>query len=329
MLIVRALFVVSIFCSAAAAAEPQPVSKANYDQAFKYSTEYLRQFVYSTSVLPGWIGKTDSFWYSYRTSQGTRYWRVNAKDGKKEPLFDANVLAARLSEALKKPLDAATLPLTRVSVNDEGTKIKFVTDDLQFEYELATNKLANLGKAPPAPAFPGRRGQTGERGRRFEERRRQFEEQRQQEQQQQNQQTGRPNTTPTQTRDYRNFSPDRKVYVFAMKHNLYLAEPNKEKDAIQITKDGTEDESFGGGNDDRKARPFVTGGQRFEILLRHSHRSTRRQGTLPGQLARRAAADAGKVQVPDAGRGSGPQDGAVGLRSRFADHASRVAEMEG
>lgn len=270
MILRRTLVVCTLLIGVVAvAAEPQPVSKANYDQAFKYSTEYLRQFVYSTSVTPGWIGKTDSFWYSYKTSQGTRYWKVNAKDAKKEPLFDANSLAAKLSEMQKKPIDAATLPITRVSVNDEGTKMKFVTDDLQFEFEFATNKLANLGKAPPAPANPfqgrggGGRGRelTEEQRRQFEERRREQEQQQDQQQQQQDQnqqnQT-QPPAGPQATRDYKNFSPDKKFYVFAMKYNLYLAEPDKEKDAIQITKDGIEDYSFGGGNDDKKARPFVT-----------------------------------------------------------------------
>src|SRR5262249_10305100 len=39
---------------------------------------------------------------------------------------------------------------------------------------------------------------------------------------------------------------------------LYLAEDDKEKEALQLTKDGIEDYSFGGSNEDRKARPRVT-----------------------------------------------------------------------
>ena len=40
-----------------------PVQGANFKQAYKYSSEFLRQFVYTGSVTPNWIGKTDSFWY--------------------------------------------------------------------------------------------------------------------------------------------------------------------------------------------------------------------------------------------------------------------------
>src|SRR5262245_59748767 len=131
--------------------ERQPVTTPNYRQAAQYSTQYLRQFMYDTSVSPHWIGKTDSFWYSYRTSAGTNWYRVHAKFGTKEPLFDRVKLAALLTEASQKPIDPAQLPLQRISINDEGTKLKFVVDDYQYEYELTTEKISKLGKAPAAP----------------------------------------------------------------------------------------------------------------------------------------------------------------------------------
>src|SRR5262249_41350131 len=154
----------------------------------------------------------------------------------------------------------AMLPLTRTSINDEGTRIKFVVENFQYEYDLKAEQLAKLGKAPPqpAPVLGGRQG--------FE-RRRQFEERQQQDQQEDTQQRdtqelreqgdGRRGVLPRST-DYRSFAPDRKLYVFARKHNLFLVENGKENEAVQLTQDGMEDYSFGGANDDRKARPQVT-----------------------------------------------------------------------
>jgi hypothetical protein len=113
-------------------AEQERVTHANYKQAFKYSTAYLKQFVYDTAVTPNWIGKSDCFWYSYRTSNGTNYYRVNARHCTKEPLFDRVKLGTLLSEATQKPLDPAVLPLTRVSINDEGTMFMFVVEELQY-----------------------------------------------------------------------------------------------------------------------------------------------------------------------------------------------------
>src|SRR5437016_3700570 len=62
---------------ALAGTEPERVTHANYKQAFHYSNAFLQQFVYDMTVMPNWIGKTDTFWYSYRTSKGTQYWRVD------------------------------------------------------------------------------------------------------------------------------------------------------------------------------------------------------------------------------------------------------------
>src|SRR5207302_9037963 len=83
-----------------------------------------------------------------------RWYRVNPQVTVKEPLFDRVKLGAQLSELARKPFDPLLLPLTRVSIDDEGTKLKFVTDDQQFEYDLKAEKLAKLGKAPALPAGP-------------------------------------------------------------------------------------------------------------------------------------------------------------------------------
>jgi dipeptidyl aminopeptidase/acylaminoacyl peptidase len=225
--------------------------------------------------VPNWIGKSDSFWYAYRTSKGTQYYRVNPRQGTREPLFDRVKLGTLLSEAIQKPLDAATLPLTRMSSNDEGTKIKFVVEDFQYEYDLQAEKLAKLGKAPPVPAFQGIPGQFRRRQldgeRRREDVQRDVERRRDEFQRELQDRLGDGGGLPAGARggDYRVFAPDRKAYVFAKKYNLYLVEGDKESEAVQLTKDGTEDYSFGGGNDERKARPRVEwskDSKRFHVL---------------------------------------------------------------
>ncbi len=272
----------------AAPAEQERARRANYKQAFKYSADYLKQFVYDTAVLPNWVGKTDTFWYSFRTSQGTRYWRVNPRQGSKEPLFDHVKLGTLLSEATQKPLEARMLPLTRVSINDEGSKLKFVVGEFQYEYDLQGEKLTKLGKAPPAPpAGPGGRGfgrgrqqfdqqRREEFQRQFEQRRDDTQRDKQDRQQEQQQQRGRGRGRGGfgpggggRGGDYRAFSPDKKAYVFAKDHNLFLVEGDKESEAVQLTKDGVEDYTFGAGEKGRKVRPRVEwskDSKRFNVL---------------------------------------------------------------
>ena len=78
---------------------------------------------------------------------GTQYWKVDPAKKEKTPLFDHVALAAALSEASKKPLDADTLRLDRVVVAADGKKLTFVFSDNQYEYDLAASKLKPLGKA--------------------------------------------------------------------------------------------------------------------------------------------------------------------------------------
>lgn len=236
-----------------AADERERVSTPNYQQAAQYSSQYVRQFLYDTQVTPHWIGKTDQFWYSFRTSQGTNYYRVNPRLKTKEPLFDRGKLGAALSEMVQKPLDPAQLPLERTALSDDGAKLKFVTDGFEYEYDLTAEKLTKLGKAPPAPAIPTRGLGSREDFERFRDeqrRRREQDDQRrdqqeevqrqdqhqqqvdQQRQEQDNQQRGnRGGAVAGRGRpaDYRNFSPDRTAYVFVKGHNLYLVELKPEE----------------------------------------------------------------------------------------------------
>lgn len=243
---------------ASADSESRRVDQPNYEQALKYSNEYLRQFVYDTAVTPHWIGKTDVFWYSYRTSAGNHWYRVNPRLAIKEPLFDCIKLGSQLSEMVQKPLDCAQLPLTRESMNDEGTKFRFVVDEFQYEYDVVAEKLTKVGRAPAQPAFGAGRGRGGfgrgnlqqiqqqvvqqlqqiqQNQNQNEQQNQQLEQNNNQDQQNTRQQTGRrgrgtggrggrgsaarggPTTRPN---DYRNMSPDASMYVYAYKHNLYL-----------------------------------------------------------------------------------------------------------
>ena len=275
---------------------PTPtVSGANYKQANKYSEAFLKQFTYSTSVEPHWIGKSDAFWYEYRTSQGKQWYKVQPIQAKKEPLFDRVKLAGQLSVEVRKPLDPLQLPILRGSLSEDGAKFKFVTDEWQFEYDLAAEKLAKLGKATAVPGGVGAMSPDQQQRMKEilgEERFKELLDQ-------QKKGGGKKNDEslddeivtederflledelrafhsvqdaddPQQKKggkgggkgggafgDYRNFSPDKSMYVFVKDHNLYIAEAGKEDQAKQLTKDGVEDYTFAAG-------PGGPGGQQF------------------------------------------------------------------
>ncbi len=283
------LVVVSLTLGLVQAQPPTPttrVSGANYKQANKYSEAFLRQFTYSTSVEPHWIGKSDAFWYEYRTSQGKQWYKVQLVQAKKEALFDRVKLAGQLSVEVRKPLDHLQLPITRGALSDDGAKFKFVADDWQFEYDLSAEKLAKLGKASAVPGGVGAMSPDQQQRMKEilgEERFKELLDQ-------QKKGVGKKSDEsfdgdivsederflledelrafhslqdaddPQQKKggkgggkggggfgDYRNFSPDKSMYAFVKNHNLYVAEAGKEDQAKQLTNDGIEDYTFASG----------------------------------------------------------------------------------
>jgi dipeptidyl aminopeptidase/acylaminoacyl peptidase len=247
----------------ALAAEPEKVTGANYPLAAKFNKDFIYEHVQEATVFPTFIGKTDQFWYSVRTPNGTKYFRVDPTKKSKEPLFDVAKLAAQLSEAIQKPIDTDTLAIERVTVTDDGAKMRFVHSDLQFEYEFANTKLTKLGKAAPVPrTFP--KGDMDERTRQFLERQREEQDRLEKEndrkddtkkdEEKKDEKDGEKKDGTTGAKggfrrpggfgDYKVYSPDRKRFVFAQKHNLFLAEEGKEAEAVQLTTDGEEDYSF-------------------------------------------------------------------------------------
>src|SRR4051812_48021185 len=87
----RFLFVLLVIAGSGTASQAADLPKAagaNWAQAKKFTREFVDQHVQTANVVPVFIGKTDQFWYAARTTDGTKYWRVDPDKRTKTPLFD-------------------------------------------------------------------------------------------------------------------------------------------------------------------------------------------------------------------------------------------------
>jgi len=226
---------VALAIASATAADnlPKPVNHANWKLTNRFTNEYIQQYVYSTSVTPHWINDTDVFWYSWKDSNGTKFYRVDPRTRSKRPLFDAAKMASELSELVHRPYDTTNLPITTVTFSKDGKTFRFVVEQVRYEYDLATGKIKSLGKVGPNDppeddsAPPNRQG--GQRG-------------------------GGQGGNRGQAPNFRNLSPDKKAYVYAQDENLYYAEVSAEDKPIQITKDGAKEYGFGTAAADAKEK---------------------------------------------------------------------------
>ena len=138
------------------APEHKKVQKANYEQASRFSSKRMKQLVFSTRIRPRWFSHSDRFWYSWKTSEGTQYYIVDAATGRKELLFDMEALARQITEVTRDPYDAQHLPLRLELKEDKffqwdlktkqpkldsagNTTKEFV--QYRFYYDIATRKL--------------------------------------------------------------------------------------------------------------------------------------------------------------------------------------------
>lgn len=220
--------------SGALTAQDQP--QANWKLMNQFGGNYIRQYVYSTSLTPIFINKTDEFWYSWKDSKGVKFWRVSPKAKKKEPLFDSAKMAAYLSEYTKKPYDTTNLPLTTLTFDEKNDRlIKFTVDNILFSYDTDKDEFKKLEKpkeTPPAPtppedpAYIGRTGGGGGFG---------------------GFGGGRGPGGAAGAREFRNWSPDKSAFIYAQDHNLYYVAvvDKKEQPPVQLSKDGVKDYSFG------------------------------------------------------------------------------------
>jgi dipeptidyl aminopeptidase/acylaminoacyl peptidase len=231
------LFAIILVLGVSGAISAQDQPQANWKLMNQFGGNYLRQYVYSTSLTPNFINKTDEFWYSWKDSKGVKFWRVNPKAKKKEPLFDSAKMAAYLSEYTKKPYDTTNLPLTTLTFDEKNDRlIKFTVDNLLFSYDTEKDEFKKLEKpkeTPPVPtppedpAYIGRTGGGGGFGG-FGG-------------------GGRGAGGAGAARDFRNWSPDKSAYIYAQDHNLFYVAvvDKKEQPPVQLSKDGVKDYSFG------------------------------------------------------------------------------------
>ena len=211
-----------LFAFSAAGQEP------NYEQAARFTAKRVNQMVFSTRISPEWFRYSNKFWYSWKTSEGTKYYIVDPDAGTRREVFDLDRLAMQITEIVKDPFEAKHLPLqdlrlekdkyflfdvtSTADTKDPKDSTKTIKKVYHFRYDIATSALTE-------------------------------------------EKEGRKEKYP----DFVNVSPDGKIGLYVKNHNLYwadstslrkMAEDTKDSTIVEhaLTKDGTSNHSWNGNN---------------------------------------------------------------------------------
>ena len=102
-----------------------PSLAPNYALEARFLPDAVNRLVFDLSVTPRWFTLSDKFWYSYRTTEGTRYYLVDPARKSKSLLWDNAKIAAALSSLTNFPYDAQHLPIRRLRLADKDTHMRF------------------------------------------------------------------------------------------------------------------------------------------------------------------------------------------------------------
>lgn len=108
-----------------------PIKKANYQLAARYSPKKIEKLIFSTTVDPHWLKKSDRFWYTYETPNGKNWYLVNPVTAEKKLLFDNAKLAAQLTKMVKDPMDAQHLNID---------SLRFIKDENWIQFEVVSTQ---------------------------------------------------------------------------------------------------------------------------------------------------------------------------------------------
>ncbi|SJZ53544.1 S9 family peptidase [Sediminibacterium ginsengisoli] len=129
----RNTLLVVMFCMVASGSIAQNTlsHKSNYQLASRFSPQKIGKLVFSTSVDPHWLKKSDRFWYMYETTEGKKWYIVDPVKGEKKQLFDNADLAAKISRIVKDPFDAQHLGLD---------SMRFIKDENWIQFEVKSTQ---------------------------------------------------------------------------------------------------------------------------------------------------------------------------------------------
>jgi dipeptidyl aminopeptidase/acylaminoacyl peptidase/uncharacterized protein (DUF885 family) len=182
------------------------------------------RLVFKARITPHWYHQNGRFWYRNELAGGaSEFVSVDAEQGKRQPAFDHDKLAAALSKATGKAYSRDRLPFEVIEFADDLKAIRFKVGDITWKCDLGTFECSKSSQGLAASATAPGDDAAAQQRRRQEGRR-----------------------APTDVAGPREglVSPDGKWTAFIKNHNVF-ARAKDSKDEIQLSDDGKEGLAYG------------------------------------------------------------------------------------
>lgn len=137
-----------VFCSLLGLITPNVMAQGtveDYNRAYSLRDKYSAKKVYHSDVQPVFLKGSSCFWYSVGTPSGNEYIKVNTIDGKKSPLFNADLLVGHLSDALGKNIERKSFQPGNMVPSATLDTLDFSFETCRWQYIVSADKLTRKG----------------------------------------------------------------------------------------------------------------------------------------------------------------------------------------
>ncbi len=115
---------------------------ADYEAAERYDTPILAKNIGTIEILPFFIKKSDTFWFTFEEKKsGRNYFLVNPTKKEKRLLYDKKLLAEKLGSLRNEKIDTLALNFMPNFSND-GKKLIFSYKSTKYTYDLYGHNLS-------------------------------------------------------------------------------------------------------------------------------------------------------------------------------------------
>jgi len=127
------------------------LTKADYDRAARFLAQNSERQVLNAAVAPHWLPGGDRFWYRRQTAPDRAVFVVvdPAKRGARTPAFDHAAIAAGLSKAFDRAVEADKLPFKLFRYGDKGAVEAIIDGKL---WSCSGAPVACSGRDAPKPS---------------------------------------------------------------------------------------------------------------------------------------------------------------------------------
>ncbi len=197
-------------------AQKSEYTRANYAQAARFAPKKVDKMVFSLNVDAHWLKKSDRFWYMYETTDGKKWYIIDAVKGEKKQLFDNAVLAAKLTRITNDAMDAQHLNIDSMRFVKDENWIQFeVKSSIEIEKKDTTAKKGTVAAKDKKVFYFEYNIQNGELVELTDFKK------------------------PKRKPNWANISPDGTTIVFGRNHNLYWMDKSNYEKALKNEDDST------------------------------------------------------------------------------------------